>query len=570
MRNLRAWHDFAPWLSALLLAGCQASGSIPSGSGPSGSGGASSAGGGSGVGGAPVVSDSPLLPARIRRLSNAELDSSARTVVGISDPVTGDFAPDARQSGYTVNDAQRVDSVLVKQIAAAATKLAATVRSKASELAPCADPVAGQEACAQAFIASFATRAYRRPLSAEESAKLLALYHAGADGATYADGVELVASGVLQSAGFLYLTELGATPGSADVTLTPYETASQLSYLVTGNPPDAPLLSAAASAQLATPEQRSAQFSRLLTAGDAGGSRGRVTRVVKEWLGIDRLVDTSKDTTKYGEFAALKTAMIGETGDFVQRLLESKSGTVGELLGATWTVTSDQKLRDLYGGTSGADNEIALPTRRGILNQAAFLSVYAHANETAPVLRGVTVLRRVVCELVASPASLMLTVPPLALDPNKSMRQRMNDHVVNAACASCHKSIDSFGFSFELYDGMGASQPDDHGPIDSSTTVAIGKDYDGTYASSDELALALSKSAAVRECFARNVFRATAGRSDVSVQGSEQAFIDYWRTAQKPAGDSAVPQSATAFEGSILETLRAFVTSPNFTQRRAQ
>lgn len=570
MQILRSRQRLVPALLALLVAACQAGGSASDG-GPSGSAG-TNPGGSAGNAGGPVASDSPLLPARIRRLSNAEFDVSARAVVGSSDPVAADFAPDARQSGYTLNDAQRVDSVLVKQISAAASKLAAQVRLKQSELAPCADPVAQQESCAQAFIQSFATRAYRRPLGADEAEKLLALYHVGADGATYADGIELVATGVLQSAGFLYLTETGGAAAGAQITITPYEAASALSYLVTGGPPDSGLLSAAASAALATPEQRSLQFSRLVASADSA-SRGRMVRVVKEWLGVDRLPETSKDSVAYPEFGNQKTAMINETADFVQRLLNKKSGTVGELLGASWTVTADSKLAMTYQGVIGAENELALPSRRGILNQGAFLSVYAHANETAPVLRGVTVLRRVACMNVPSPASLMLTIPPLQPDPSKTMRQRMGDHVINKVCQGCHQSIDGFGFAFEKYDGMGAVQTVDGTPkvlpIDSSTVLATGMDFDGSYADSDALAVALSSSASVRECFARNVFRASAGRSDVSVQGSEQAFIDYWRTAQKPT-DGAVPQTATAFEGSILETLRAFVTSPNFTLRRAQ
>ena len=138
---------------------------------------------------------SPLLPARIRRLTKAEYENSARAVVGNSEPVAADFAPDARQGGYTVNDAQRVDSVLVKQISTAASKLAAQVRSKLDTLAPCANPTAGGEACAKTFIQSFASRAYRRPLGDDEVGKLLELFHVGADGATYADGIELVATG---------------------------------------------------------------------------------------------------------------------------------------------------------------------------------------------------------------------------------------------------------------------------------------------------------------------------------------------------------------------------------------
>src|SRR5450432_4417774 len=195
-----------------------------SGGGATGSsvanGGASGVAGQTGQASQGGASTSPYLPARIRRLSNAEFESSARAVVGNTDPVTADFAPDTRQGGFTVNDAQRVDSVLVKQIASAASTLAAEVRAKLDSFAPCADATAGAETCAKAFIQSFATKAYRRPLSADESQNLLDLFHVGADGATYADGVELVATGVLQSAAFLYLTEIGNGAAQSPIKLT--------------------------------------------------------------------------------------------------------------------------------------------------------------------------------------------------------------------------------------------------------------------------------------------------------------------------------------------------------------
>jgi hypothetical protein len=263
--------------------------------------------------------------------------------------------------------------------------------------------------------------------------------------------------------------------------------------------------------------------------------------------------------------------MISETGAFLQRLLERKTGTVGELLGANWTATQDTNLINQYGGSAAADGEITLAQRRGILNQGAFLSVHAHASETGPVLRGVTILRRVACMSMASPASLMLTVPPLQPDPTKTMRQRMEVHTSDRACAACHTSIDSLGFSFEQYDGMGQLQTQDRGhAVDSHTTVKLGLDFDGDYADSNQLASALAGSAAVRECFARNVFRASAGRSDDAVKAAETAYLDYWKTAPAPAPDSAHPTPASALQGSILEALRAVITSPHFTLRRAQ
>ena len=45
--------------------------------------------------------------------------------------------------------------------------------------------------------------------------------------------------GLLQSAGLLYLTELGdASSDGGIITLTPYEIASSLSYFLTSAPPD--------------------------------------------------------------------------------------------------------------------------------------------------------------------------------------------------------------------------------------------------------------------------------------------------------------------------------------------
>src|SRR5690606_27661052 len=187
-----------------------------------------------------------LLPARIRRLSNAEYDASAHALLGTESRPGESFAPDARQAGFTVNDAQRVDTVLVKQLFAAAETLAAEARPRFGELAPCSSPD-DPESCAADFIESFGSKAYRRPLVAEEADGLLDVYRVGAEGASYEDGIELTIRALLQSAGFLYLTELGDGGQNADgtISLTPYELANSLSYLLTAAPPDQTLVDAA-------------------------------------------------------------------------------------------------------------------------------------------------------------------------------------------------------------------------------------------------------------------------------------------------------------------------------------
>lgn len=542
------------------------------GTDPSGPSGGSSSGGGGptggsptggnptgGTGGNPPPDGTPvdkLMPAGIRRLTNAEYDATVRVLLGTNLKPSESFAPDSRQDGFTVNEAQRVDPVLAKQLAAAAETLAAEAKGKIATFAPCADPNTQAEACAADFIRSFGTRAYRRPLDAAEADALLKVYRAGAEGATYADGIELVVRAILQSPGFLYHTELGDGSGGDSIALTPYELASSLSYLVTAGPPDDALLAAAASGALSTPEGREAEVRRLL---GTPAARERLVRIVREWLGVDRISVTAKDSNVFSNFAELRPSMEAESERFVSEVLANSGGTVGELLGADWTF-ADAKLAAFYGASG--EGRVSVPNRRGILNQGAFLSVYSHATETAPVLRGVAVLRRVACINIPSPTELNLDVVPPVPDPTKTVRERFSIHSTDDACSSCHAHIDAVGFAFERFDGIGKfrgpNDLDSGKPVDSTVTVAVGADFDGTYPDSNALAAALANSQSVRSCFARHLFRASAGRSGAAHAESEESFLRAWES---------IPE---AQQGNIVETLIAYVKSSLFSHRRAQ
>ncbi len=61
-------------------------------------------------------------------MTNAEFGKSAQAPTRSTTVVGQDFAPDLRQDGYTVNEAQVVDPILAKQYANAADKLAAEVK----------------------------------------------------------------------------------------------------------------------------------------------------------------------------------------------------------------------------------------------------------------------------------------------------------------------------------------------------------------------------------------------------------------------------------------------------------
>jgi hypothetical protein len=501
-----------------------------------------------------------LLAARIRRLANAEYDATVgRLLPSLPRPAAAvGFPPDFRQGGFTVNDAQRIDAVLVERLAEAADDLATAARASGllARIAPCRR-AARARTCARAFIRAFGSRVYRRPLDPEETKALLALYDTGADGATYEDGVAHVLRGLLQSAGLLYLTELGeSSSGDGTITLTPYEIASSLSYFLTSAPPDGELLAKAATGALLDPAAREAQARRLLRSDPL--AQDGVVRLVREWLGIDRIETTGKDSFVYPDFAAQRSRIVAESTDFIRAVAFRSSGTVAELLGARWTVDSGP-LGLYHPRGDGPIPGSSLVDRVGILNQAAFLATYANAHESHPVFRGVAVARRVACLPLDSPTSFDIIVVPPVPDPGKTTRERFRVHSQDSLCQLCHSMIDPFGFSFEHYDGMGALRSTENGrPVDSAVFVSQRSEFDGAYSDANDLAAALARSETVRACFARYVFRAGATTGKPAGRLAEAEFLSLWR---------ATPAAA---QGNIVETLIAFVKRPSFARRRPE
>src|SRR5690606_30112534 len=106
--------------------------------------------------------------------------------------------------------------------------------------------------------------------------------------------------------------------------------------------------------------------------------------------------------------------------------------------------------------------------RGGILRTGALMAAHAHAMESAPVLRGVFVRKRLMCQELPPPPPDIDTTPP-GLDPTLTTRERFSRHSDDPLCESCHRLIDPIGFSFEAYDGAGGFRELDNGsPIDVS------------------------------------------------------------------------------------------------------
>jgi hypothetical protein len=122
--------------------------------------------------------------------------------------------------------------------------------------------------------------------------------------------------------------------------------------------------------------------------------------------------------------------------------------------------------------------------RKGLLGKGAILMVTSHAHRTSPVLRGKWVLENVLGTPPPPPPDV---VPPFdeeagAAKP-KSVRERMENHRRNPACASCHRMIDPAGLALENFDATGAWRTRDGGtrgtPVDASGQLVDGTRING-------------------------------------------------------------------------------------------
>jgi hypothetical protein len=416
---------------------------------------------------------------------------------------------DVRQNGYSRNEAQVVDAVAATRLFDAGQTLAAASVQELANLLPCSDETDG---CARQFIEAFAAKAYRRPPTADEVERLVRVFEVGAEQG-FGEGVGLVISAVLQSPSFLYHFELGdASEENPRTRLTAHETASLLSYFLTGGPPDTVLMASANDQSLFEPDVRVRQAQRLL---DLPGARAQVELMVTEWLTIDSLRNKGKEAKVYPDFLDYRSAMVDESRAFVSEVLWNGDGSLTTLLTADFT-RGDEVMASFYGVPFGGEGLMSWRTieRRGLLNQASWLATTAHGDDSGPVTRGLGLLRRVLCASVPGHAQMGVAAPFPPNDFFTSSRERIAAHSQVPACATCHGIIDDVGFLFENYDGMGRLREEDNGvPVDTSGSLSNAvsqwgvENTSGTFANSQDLIAVLGQSPDVRDCFARNVVR---------------------------------------------------------------
>jgi hypothetical protein len=141
-----------------------------------------------------------------------------------------------------------------------------------------------------------------------------------------------------------------------------------------------------------------------------------------------------------------------------------------ELLSADYTFLNE-RLAKHYGvpGVYGDQFRRVTVTderRKGLLGQASILTLSSYPNRTSPVIRGAYVLKNILGTPPPEPPPDVPALPELTGE-KLSMRQRMERHRADPACAGCHQLMDPIGLVLESYDGIGRWRTEDMGqPVD--------------------------------------------------------------------------------------------------------
>ncbi len=341
-----------------------------------------------------------------------------------------------------------------------------------------------ERGCATTILRTLARRAYRRPVNKGDVETLLRFYDVGRAGGGFEKGIQLALEKLLVTPDFLFRVErdpANKAPGTA-YPVNSVEMASRLSFFLWSSLPDDQLLDLGAQGKLTNAVVLEQQVRRML--GDPR-SKALIENFGGQWLYLRNLRSLAPDLLAFPDFDDnLREAFQRETELFLESQVR-EDRPVMELLTANYTFLNERLARHyaiphVYGNrfrrvTYGDDR------RAGLLGHGSVLTVTSYAHRTSPVLRGKWLLENI---LSTPPPEPPANVPPLDENQAKgkpaSVRERMERHRRNPACAGCHTLMDPLGFALENFDALGRWRTKDSNvEIDASGAFPNGTKFNG-------------------------------------------------------------------------------------------
>jgi hypothetical protein len=420
------------------------------------------------------------------------------------------------------------------------------------------EPVGPQAgACWLDIIHTFAFRAWRRPLTADEEASLATLWaQVRADGETESDALRLVMRAVMLSPKFFYRARTDADADAGEW-LDPWVLASRLSYFLWSSMPDDRLFEAARDGSLATDEGLSEAVAWMLADQK---SEALLDGFAEQWLSARAAAEAKPSAELFPAYDdALREAITQESKLFFGEFLGGDAPVV-DMLRPSFAYRND-RLAAHYGlAPVGSEELVRVPAidgdRRGILSLAAWLIANSEAEHSSPIRRGRWVSDTILCTPVPPPPA-GIDIEPIELGGDKTVREQLEAHRADPTCNACHSMLDVVGIGFEDYDATAA-------PILGVEVDNLGELPDGTpFAGADELAEVLGDSEAFAGCVTTKLFTYAVGRApepsfdgdhldEIAARAIEQRLavaeiID--AIVHMPAFRSPAPLTATESEG---------------------
>ena len=339
------------------------------------------------------------------------------------------------------------------------------------------EPAQGKDEvpCAQKILTSLATRAYRRPVTAKDTEKLLTFFQEGRNEGSFDKGIEVAIRRMISGPEFIFRSEAdpaGIAP-NVPYRISDMELASRLSFFLWSTIPDDPLFSLATQGKLKDPAVLQQQVRRMLADPKASAL---VDNFAAQWLQLRNLRGVVPDPERFPDFDDnLRQSMVTET-EMLFASIMNEDRPVSDLLTADYTFVNERLARH-YGipGVYGDRfRRVSIPEgpRRGLLGQASILTLTSVATRTSPVVRGKWILTNILGTPPPPPPPNVPALKDVTADKPLSMRERMSAHRANPVCASCHKTMDPIGFSLENFDAVGQWRVSDGGaPIDANDEV---------------------------------------------------------------------------------------------------
>jgi hypothetical protein len=553
------WPAAACVASSLALLACTAPQPVTRAIGAAGAG----AGGSGGAGAEP-----PLDPGRkdMHRLNSTEYNATVHDVLGTAlQPANATWRGGELKGFDNIASVLGIDEAQYDRYFKAAQALAVETMADPAQRTRFVACSIDEPECARTSIAAAGRRLFRRPLDADELATYEGVYRKarerGDDGDT---AFTLSLQALLASAEFLYRIELDPQPDSTEPhPLSPYELASRLSYFLWSSAPDDALLEAAEAGALSQPTLLSARVEEMLQ--DPKAERF-VANFAGQWLGA-RQVPSHPVASKLARWNKLVALAASQEMLFYFRDFLASDRSWFEFLTADFNYV-DAELALVYdipteltGFGTFERVEHAADQRRGFLGLVGFLAVSSFDRRTSPSKRGHWIAGNLLCQEPppAPPDVPMLDENPSSGGPQLDLRQRLEQHRRDRACASCHAVFDPYGLALEEYDAIGVyrSTYEDGTLIDPAVVLPASELHpEGVPVSGlPALASELGDDPRLGHCLAEKLLTYGLGRP---LRGDDAPHLERAEQAWRTSGETP----------SVRRLIQALVLSDAFRQRR--